>query len=64
MARRSREGVETLYVEVPPALKQWLGAQADAHRRSLTGELIVLLETHLDPRYKPEPPPPAAKAKK
>ena len=54
MPRKPRpEGWETLYVEVRPALKKWLEAQADANRRTLTGELTLLLETHLDQRYKP-----------
>ena len=51
MPRKPRpEGWETLYVEVRPALKKWLEAQADANRRTLTGELTLLLETHLDQR--------------
>ena len=52
--KRTRVGTwATLYVEVPPALKEWLETQALANRRNLTGELILLLETHLDPRHKP-----------
>jgi hypothetical protein len=64
MARRTRPGEwATLYVEVPPELKEWLDAQAVANRRSMTAELIMLLERGLDPQYKPATPDKPAKGK-
>jgi predicted transcriptional regulator len=46
---RKREGKETLYVELPEELrlKERMEALADAHRRSMSGEVIVALEEYL-----------------
>ena len=44
---RSRVGEwEILFVEVPPELKERLRVSAREHRRSMSCELIVLLENH------------------
>jgi hypothetical protein len=58
MPRRKRPGKwSVIFAEVPPELKDWLDAQARASRRSTTAELMLLLETHLNPAHKPAPPP-------
>lgn len=55
MPRRPREGEwAVIYAEVPPILKAWLDAQADANHRSITAELITLLEAALDVKHRPK----------
>lgn len=67
MPRRKRPGEwAVLYAEIPPALKERLESQAIKNNRSTVGELIELLNKHLDqlPDHKAERPRPATKGKK
>jgi predicted transcriptional regulator len=45
---KPREGVEIIFLEAPPGLKDRLKAVARANRRSMTAEAILALERYVE----------------
>jgi hypothetical protein len=57
-----RPGKRHLYIEIPEALGQALEALADKNRRTITAEVTIALENHL--QVTPDPAPARPKRRK